>query len=169
MTPGIRQARPEDAAAVIAYTQELTEEPGINIALWPGEFTLTVAEEEQFISNCASSDNSLFLISEAHGRIVGVLTLSGGTRKAFRHSANLGMSVAADWRGKGVGSALMQAAIDWARSTGVLRRIELCVLTRNTAAIHLYQKFGFEVEGCRRQALYLEGEYHDDLWMGLLL
>jgi RimJ/RimL family protein N-acetyltransferase len=169
MTLTIRQALPSDAAQILAYMDLLTAEPGVNIALWPGEFNYTVDEEAAVISSFAAQDNSLFLVAEADGQIAGVLTLQGGTRKAFRHTASLGMSVAAPWRGQGVGSQLVEAALEWARATRILTRIELCVLTRNQPAIKLYQKYGFEIEGCLRQALYREGQYHDDYWMGLLL
>jgi putative acetyltransferase len=74
-----------------------------------------------------------------------------------------------EWRGQGVGSALMSAAIAWARQTGIVSRIELQVYVRNQAAIALYRKFGFEVEGRRRRVVYQNGEYLDDLVMALLL
>jgi putative acetyltransferase len=79
------------------------------------------------------------------------------------------VSVGAEWRNRGGGNALMTQAIAWARSTGVVRRMELVVFARNSAAIHLYEKFGFVVEGRWRQTVYRNGEYLDDLMMALLL
>ena len=63
----------------------------------------------------------------------------------------------------------MEAALRWARAGGILKRIELKVYARNTAAIHLYQKYGFEIEGTRRRAIFQGGQYLDDLIMSLLL
>ena len=79
------------------------------------------------------------------------------------------MSIPQDERNRGIGSALMAYAIDWATKGGVLTRIELYVYASNARAIHLYEKFGFRLEGRRRQAIYQNGQYGDDLTMGLLL
>jgi len=103
------------------------------------------------------------------GEIVGVLSLRSGLRRAMCHEAVLGITVKQEWRGRGVGDTLMTYAVDWARHSGVISRIELQVFTTNTTAIHLYQKHGFEIEGCRRKALFREGLYHDDYVMALLI
>ena len=77
----------------------------------------------------------------------------------------LGMSVHQVERNRGIGSALMAYAIDWARASGVLTRIELYVYASNARAIHLYEKFGFQLEGRRRQAIYQNGQYREfDYW-----
>ena len=165
----IRQANPEDAALMIAYVQRLVEEPGVDIQLSPGEFTLTVAEEQQIIADYAASGNSLFLIAEVDGQIAGMLTCRGGHRRSIQHVTTLGMSVDKDWRDQGLGSLLMEHAVEWARRSGVVRRIELYVFARNARAIHLYQKYDFQIEGKLQRAIYKEGEYHDNLIMALLL
>jgi RimJ/RimL family protein N-acetyltransferase len=68
--------------------------------------------------------------------------------------------VAADARRQGVGQALLDAAVDWARSAGV-RKLELHVFPWNEPAIALYERFGFEREGLRR-AHYRRGDEHVD-------
>ena len=108
-------------------------------------------------------------MAENEGEIVGILNCKGSMRHAIRHAVELGMSVAEGWRGKGVGSQLMASAIEWAKQTGIVSRIELSVFERNERAIRLYKRFGFVVEGRRRKAIYREGEYQDSLMMGLLL
>lgn len=165
----IREARPDDAAPLLTYIQRLLAEPGINIPLTPAEFTLSVEEERQFLANCAAAANSIFLLAEASAEIVGALNCKGGIRQATRHATTLGMSVRQGWRGQGVGAALMGEAIAWAKQTGIVSRIELQVYARNEPAIRLYRKFGFEVEGRRRQVIFQDGEYLDDLIMALLL
>ena len=81
----------------------------------------------------------------------------------------IGMLVARDWRGRGVGSALVAAAIEWARERG-LHKLSLSVFVHNTAAIALYHKFGFVEEGRRvRHFRRANGELWDGLEMGLLL
>jgi RimJ/RimL family protein N-acetyltransferase len=165
----IREADPADAEQLIAYVQGLVEEPDVNVALSPGEFNLTVAEEQQILANSIVTDNSAFFVAEIGGQIIGELSCIGGKRQANRHTVLLGISVAREWRNQGVGSKLMDRAIEWARHTGFVSRIELAVFARNEMAIHLYQNYGFVVEGRRRKAIYRSGEYLDDLIMALLL
>jgi ribosomal protein S18 acetylase RimI-like enzyme len=82
---------------------------------------------------------------------------------------DLGMCVAHEWRGRGVGSALLATAIDWARERG-LHKLSLGVWPHNTAAIALYRKFGFVEEGRKvKQYRRKSGELWDTIEMGLLL
>lgn len=82
---------------------------------------------------------------------------------------DLGMLVAREWRGRGVGTALVAAAIAWARSEG-MHKLCLGVFPHNAAAIALYEKTGFEREGLARQHIRrANGELWDLVLMGLLL
>lgn len=77
--------------------------------------------------------------------------------------------VAAGWRGRGVGTALVAAAIDWARARG-LHKLALSVFPHNHAAIALYKKFGFVEEGrLVRHVRRADGQLWDLIEMGLLL
>jgi RimJ/RimL family protein N-acetyltransferase len=81
----------------------------------------------------------------------------------------LGMAITREWRGRGVGSALMVAAIEWARERG-LHKLSLGVWPHNAAAIALYRKFGFVEEGRRIKHMRRQsGELWDLVDMGLLL
>ena len=165
----IREAQLSDAAQIIAYVNRLIEEPNSNLEMSPGEFTHTVEEEAGFLSDFTQSENSIYLVAEIEGKIVGSLNCKGSHRQAIRHAVTLGMSVDKAYRNKGIGGQLMTHAIEWAKGTGIVKRIELAVFERNAIAIHLYQKFGFEIEGKRRKAGFREGAYHDGLIMALLL
>ena len=81
----------------------------------------------------------------------------------------IGMAIAREWRGRGVGSALMEAAIEWSRERG-LHKLSLSVWPHNAAAIALYRKYGFVEEGRRvKQFRRQSGELWDIVEMGLLL
>jgi GNAT superfamily N-acetyltransferase len=121
----IREANPSDAARMIGYMNRLSEEPDSNIEISPGEFNRPVEEEAGFLAEFAASEHSVFFVAEAGGKIVGVLNCKGSNRKAIRHAVTLGMSVDQDWRGKGIGSRLMACAIEWAKNTRTIKRIEL--------------------------------------------
>ena len=165
----IREAQPEDAAQLIVFLQRLFSEPHIDVLTSPEEFKLTVEEEQAIIKGYAASENSVFFVSEVDAHIIGILNCDGGKRKAIRHTATLGVSVRKEWRNKGVGSKLMAHTIEWAKSTKIIKRIELTVFARNVAAIHVYEKYGFVVEGRRQRSIYRDGEYLDDVMMALIL
>lgn len=78
-----------------------------------------------------------------------------------RHIGQLGMAIHDDWQGKGVGSALMSAAIDLADNWLNLSRLELEVFTDNEPAIALYKKFGFINDGMHKNYAYRDGQFVD--------
>ncbi len=105
------------------------------------------------------------LVAVAGSEIVGSLHI-GVSRHGF---GEIGMAVAREWRGRGVGSALLAASIEWARERG-LHKLSLGVFAHNAAAIALYRKFGFVEEGRRVKQFRREsGELWDVIDMGLLL
>lgn len=169
MTPIIRPAMQDDAAALIALLRENLAEPGNLLLLEPREFTFTLEQEREFIAALQTSPNSTLLVADVAGELVASLSCRGGGRAATRHCGTLGIMVAAAWRDRGVGRALMEEAIAWARSTGLLKRLDLSVLDGNDRAIHLYRKLGFQLEGRQRAAVYKGGRYIDNLLMGLPL
>lgn len=165
----IRQARPEDAELLHDHIRRLLEEPDIQIPLHPDEFTLTADQQRQILADAPSPACAVCFVGEADSQIIGEINFKRGARRAFCHVATLGMSVGAAWRNQGVGSRLMTEAMAWAKSTEAVTRIELFVYASNHAAIRLYERFGFEIEGRRRQAVRHHGELVDDLIMARLL
>jgi putative acetyltransferase len=107
------------------------------------------------------------LVALLDDRLVGNLGLNieHGRR---RDVAWMGMSVHDDYQGRGVGTALMAAMVDLADNWLGLRRIELQVWTDNAPAIHLYEKFGFAIEGTGRQFARRAGELIDAYYMARL-
>jgi RimJ/RimL family protein N-acetyltransferase len=105
------------------------------------------------------------LVALAGDEVVGWLNVE---RTPFGFG-EIGMMVARDWRGRGVGSALVAASIEWGRAYG-LHKLTLGVFPHNEAAIGLYRKFGFEEEGRREKHIRrANGELWDLIEMGLLL
>jgi RimJ/RimL family protein N-acetyltransferase len=105
------------------------------------------------------------LVAVAEGDIVGEINVDPN----WMGFGDIGMMVAAGWRGRGVGTALVAAAIEWARARG-LHKLALSVFPHNHAAIGLYQNFGFVEEGrLRRHVRRADGQLWDLIEMGLLL
>ncbi len=106
-------------------------------------------------------ENSWHLCAEVEGEVVGSIGLTMSTRPRRRHVGDIGMMVRDDMQGKGVGTALMQAILDLTDNWLDLSRIELTVYTDNPAALALYKKFGFEIEGTHRKYAFRNGVYVD--------
>ena len=101
------------------------------------------------------------LVAEVDGRVVGATNLHRGRSLRKRHAAGCSIIVHPDYWNRGVGSALMAALLDLADNWLDLERVELEVFTDNAAAIRLYEKFGFVIEGTKRKYAFREGEYVD--------
>ncbi len=78
------------------------------------------------------------------------------------------MAVHAQWQGKGIGTALMEAVINLTEQWLNISRLELTVFTDNEAAVGLYKKFGFEIEGTLRTFAFRDGQFADTYMMARL-
>jgi len=155
----IRTADPSDAEAILkCYTAPLAARNTLQI---PYRSLESVREQ---LTKSGEGDH--LLAAEIEGEVVGVIGLHTSSRPRVNHKAEVGMMVRDDWKGKGVGAALMQAVIELADKWLNLTRIELTVFTDNESAIALYRKFGFEIEGTLRKYAFRDGEFVDAFAMG---
>lgn len=164
----IREAEEADAAAMLDYVQTVSGETDF-LTFGPGEFDITLEDEERIIAAHRRLDNQIFLLAEVDGRLVGMLNVSASQKPRLRHIGEFGLTVLRTYWGLGIGAALMQAMLDWAGASGVIRKINLTVQADNAMAIRLYERFGFETEGRLRRDLYVNGIYHDAFIMGKLI
>lgn len=112
-------------------------------------------------------ENWPHFIAVCEDEVIGWCDISSLHRPVYAHSGLLGIGVLASYRGKGIGEALMRAAISKAYSKRS-RRIELAVNESNKPAIALYKKLGFEIEGLHRNAVKIEEHYENSITMVLL-
>lgn len=131
-------------------------------AVW-GTLQMPFPSVEQWRKRLATpADGLLSLVACVDEQIVGQIALETFPhRPRRRHVGQLGMAVRDDWQGRGVGTAMLQAAIDMADKWLNLSRLELNVYTDNTAAIALYKKFGFVIEGTHLDYAFRDGAYVD--------
>jgi putative acetyltransferase len=121
----------------------------------------------RFFRKTLGSDQAT-LVAVHEGRVIGHIHVAREDSPVTRHVASLGMTVATDWRRKGVGTALMAEVIRWGRSAGV-EKLALSVYPDNEAARALYAKFGFEEEGRLTGHSKKSIGYRDEIVMGLWL
>jgi putative acetyltransferase len=104
------------------------------------------------------------LVAETEGRVVARLSLARDPHPASAHVADLGLMVAADHRRRGIGTALLHAAVAWAREANV-HKLELHVFPHNEPALILYERFGFSREGVRKSHYRRRDRFLDAILM----
>lgn len=164
----IRQAVASDAEALCAAEVETARTPGLLVSrphelANPGMFRSKIAE----LSDPAAGR---YVVALEDGRLAGHALLDKAPRVAFAHVVRLTIVVHPGFTDRGIGRALMDHLIAWARSAPDIERIELNVRATNLRAIALYRRCGFEEEGRRRRGVMLEdGTYVDDVCMALFV
>jgi RimJ/RimL family protein N-acetyltransferase len=157
----VRPAEPGDAEGLVRLARAVSAEPEAWLISADGEWR-SVGDERRYLKAVRRYPHAAVYVAERESdrAIIGRLSLARDTHPASAHVADLGLMVALDARRQGVGWALMEAAVEWARSAGI-RKLELHVFPWNEPAIQLYERFGFEREGLRR-AHYRRGEEYVD-------
>ncbi|MGE4196680.1 MAG: N-acetyltransferase family protein [Phycisphaerales bacterium] len=169
----IRVGIESDADAVIAHRRHMVQ---------TSPHAVTAADEveadprrvREWIQDHAGNPGWLLLVAtesptsgaQTGGRILGALSFRCGNRRRVRHHGDFGVSVVEDFRGKGIGRALLETLIDWATHHEFIEKIYLGVFESNSGARRLYERLGFEIEAIRGGYFKLEnGTYCNDILM----
>ncbi len=150
----VRRAEPGDFAAVQAiYAGPLAQGgtlqlPFPSLALWRQRLQ-------------TEDPNAHVLLACAGDEVVGQLGLYCNPHPRRRHVGDIGMGVRDDWQGRGVGGALLLAALDLADGWLQLSRVELQVYADNAPGLALYARHGFIEEGRHRQYAFRDGAFVD--------
>ena len=158
----IREAVPADAPALVALARAVGAEP--EGWLLSGEEWRGAAAERRYLRAVRRSPNAAVFVAKASEGLVGRLSVARDPHPASFHVADLGLMVAADYRRQGIGRALLERAVKWARANGIAK-LELHVFPHNEPAIALYERFGFVREGYRRRHYRRSGTYVDAILM----
>ncbi|MCD7830174.1 MAG: GNAT family N-acetyltransferase [Clostridiales bacterium] len=138
----LRSPEPEDAAALLDYLRVTSGETE-NVVRYPAEVPSSLAEERVFLHQCAASGRQVMLAVFGAGKALGSAGVTPiGNEKKLRHRAEVGISLRKAYWGMGLGTRLMETAIDLARQMGY-EQLELEVVSHNLRAKHLYEKLGF--------------------------
>jgi putative acetyltransferase len=161
----IRRATTKDAAAFA----RIMGDPEVLANLMQLPYPTEEIWQARIADNNAAGRTDLSLVAERDNVVVGSAGLHpAGPALRRRHAMHLGISVAREAQGQGVGRALMQALCDYADRWAQVLRIELTVYTDNARAISLYDRFGFEREGTMRAYAMRDGRYVDAYAMARL-
>ncbi|HET7237193.1 MAG TPA: GNAT family N-acetyltransferase [Actinomycetota bacterium] len=160
--PGVlvRPARPRDAVPFLqAFRAVAAERRFVRT-----EVVARPARSYRRRFRSSYDERGAHLVALVGDSLVGSLSIRREDQPVTRHVATLGMFVTAEHRGRGVGTALMEEAMAWARRHGV-ERVELTVYPNNEAALALYRRFGFEREGVLVRRSKKSYGYEDEILM----
>jgi L-phenylalanine/L-methionine N-acetyltransferase len=164
----IRAAEPGDAAAISA----LMGRTGVFEGTQQMPYAAVASRLERFSAVDANCARLVAVHSDATSGTERIVAHAGlfipHTSLRRMHVRGLGIAVAKDCQGQGVGDRLMTGLLDWADNWAGVLRIELTVFTDNTHAIALYQRHGFVQEGVMRAYALRDGVYADTLAMARL-
>jgi RimJ/RimL family protein N-acetyltransferase len=160
----IRQATVDDAEKLLHCVKTYVPQSAY-IPKLGHEIMLTIEQEMAWIQSFLSSENSLLLVAEFNHEIIGNIDLTGSRRQIMAHTAVIGMGMLNEWRNAGLGTALLELAIAWAKENPILELLWLQVYTENKLGLGLYRKMGFEENGIMKNFFKQDGTYFDNLTM----
>ncbi len=160
----IRVAKVKDAPAILdlkrGYIHNTTTLP-----LVLDEYPNNVKQETKLIKRYKKSDNSIFLVAEFNGELIGNIDLTGSKRSKIYHTAMLGMGINAGWRNQGLGAVLIAHALDWAKAQSPIKIVWLDVYASNSLGVNLYTKMGFKTSGSIPEFFKEEDAYINKIQM----
>lgn len=162
----IRKANVEDSEKYLQMLKQLDNETK-NMLLEPGERKTTIEQMTDRIASMSGSNGTIFLI-EDENKIGGFLAAQRGGTNRIRHSAYIVIGMLKEYRGKKLGTKLFEELQKWAVENNITR-LELTVVNNNEAAIKLYEKAGFKIEGIKEKSMIIDGNFVDEYYMGKIL
>lgn len=163
-----RRAREGDAGKIVDFYNYVGGETSY-LSFEKDEYPMNVKEQEENIRSLEGKKASIMLLAMDGEEIAGIATINSSAKIKARHDGELGIVVAKRYQGQGIGTELIRQLIQWAKGNGVTTRLSLDTRADNVKAVELYMKFGFVVEGCRRNSTLLDGKYYDLYVMGMML
>ena len=136
-----------------------------NLIRDPGEQTMTLSDERKFIRSVIHSVDQYIFIAVFDEEIIGSIGIRSSHFQRIAHRASIGMSVLQKFNNLGLGTIMMKTIIKKAKEVGKLK-MELDVRADNPNAIHLYEKFGFEIEGTCKNGFFVDNKFIDLHFMG---
>lgn len=165
----LRAGVPDDAPAMLDHKVHIAQTSPHGVARVE-EIEHDLEKERQWLAERLERPYDLFLVvvsDDAPGLIIGSLHFHSYKWKTLAHHGDFGISVHDTWRGKGIGSLMIRALLDWARVHPTIEKVCLGVYEDNHAARRLYERLGFTEEGRRVKFFKTERGYVDDIMMSV--
>ncbi|MFF3022357.1 GNAT family N-acetyltransferase [Gottfriedia sp. NPDC057948] len=164
----IREIKLEDAENFAKLIIEVENQADFML-YGAGERNITTEKQlKQFEVIEKSPNSTIFVAEETSGKLVGFAFAIGSTAKRKKHSVYLVIGILEEFTGKGIGTKLFQALEEWAINHSIFR-LELTVVKQNEAAVGLYKKMGYQIEGTKINSLIIDGKSFDEYIMAKIL
>ena len=166
----IRDIRAGDAGSFFEMMCRLDEETEY-MMYEPGERrekTPDLTRLKARIEGAVSGGDLLVVADTEEGEIAGFLWAERGSLNRVKHTAYIVTGIRQAYRRQGIGTAFFERLEGWAMENGVTR-LELTVECENAAAVRLYEKSGFKIEGTRLKSMKVNGRLRDEYYMGLII
>ncbi len=157
----------EDAQELLDFLKVVGGETDFLLADENGIEGLTLEIERGWIAGTLAAANTKMFVGTVEGEIVLVCDVRAAGRSRIAHVGGVAISIKKAYWHLGIGNIAMQAMIDFAKSTGVLRALSLEVHAGNERAIALYKRFGFVEVGRHKGRINVRGTYYDEILMDL--
>lgn len=164
----LRRAEKEDAQAMIDYLNLVGGESD-NLTYGAGEMSYTLEQEIDYINKSNSSENALMLIAVADDSVVSIANINAFESVRIAHVADFGISVKKSYWRLGIGRAIMNELLEFARQHNKIEIVNLGVRAGNDGAISLYEQFGFKKVGYNKKFFKVGNKYYDNINMELHL
>jgi len=162
----VRKAEKKDAQKLINFLVTVRSESNYLLGT-PNDPIPTLEQEEKFIERFSDSATSAFFVGFIGDDLICAGEVSGSRQERASHHGGIAISVLKEHWGIGVGSALLERMIDFAKNTAKLEILHLGVHTDNERGINLYKKVGFKEIGRFPKFFKIDGEYYDEILMNL--
>lgn len=156
----IRKPTSEDAEEMLEYLKTIGGETD-NLTFGAEGFPISLENEKKYLDNLLESKTSVIFVALDGDKIIGDVSFDGNTRERLKHRGTVGLTVLRDYWHKGIGTALMEKALDFAKNVAGAEVASLEVRCENERAMRLYEYLGFDVTGRIPAMMKINGRFVD--------
>ena len=163
----VRHIKIEDAEKYMNLYSKLDDQTDFRL-YEPNERKISISQQIKEIESLIGNDNSTIIVAQDGDLLVGYLSAYGRGQARIKHIVNIGIAILQSHSRQGIGTMLFEEVEAWARKHNK-HRLELTVMENNPNAYGLYRKMGFEVEGLKKDSMFIDGKYINDIYMSKLI
>ncbi len=160
MKISIEKAKPSDAKEILELTKMFGAESD-NLTYGKEGINKSIESEMKYLESLENDKSNVFLLAKVDGKIIATANYSTYSKDRMKHRGEIGICVLKKYWNKGIGAMLLAEILEFASKSAKADIVSLEVRSDNLAAIHLYEKFGFEKIGKFKGYFKINGEYVD--------
>ncbi|MBY6036959.1 GNAT family N-acetyltransferase [Fictibacillus nanhaiensis] len=168
-TVTIREAIEQDAERMLNSASEALTNAPYMLSTVEDIKKMSVVAMQKTLKAYHENPNYVQFIAEVDGKLVGKIDFKNGNNEKISHQGAFAMTILPEYRNYGIGRALLETLINWAKNNSKIEKVCLEVMEDNLGAIQLYKNLGFFEEGRKAKGVKLEGGYQDLILMALFV